>query len=835
MNNTLLKNLIKQFESHRVVFWYDASSEFSTDLDDMPEGVTLLRASEYNDFALKYEILKKRPDKQLLVYFEKDEPQYEDNWLLDVQIENTVFRTDADSIMLADLNLPHSFIDIIRNHSSFFKDSKNRKKLDGKISQGISRVAFEELLIAITLGEDSFNIQNIVDALVLDKEVGKAKKYELLKKYNLTDTLWKKIATVYGYNTKEPSVKDFCLSVFESSLKRFLNTDSSLSSDAIALLKHWKDSFSFKSNGVFKNLSEYASEQLSAQKNLSSLDLSYLLDFDDYRFIEEEIITRLIEAVKHQTMTAEAIRQILERRRSSYWFDEYEDIYQAVVIGKTLLDEIKLLSLNASSAEEYVSRYYRDWYKIDNHYRKYMYYVMEKSPVANNLLSSITLDIESRYINGYLIPLNEKWTPYASEMLKSNWRCKDSFIIGQGLFYGYNLQSIVQKGNKVIVVISDALRYEIGDELVSEINSQQRYTASIKPMLSSVPSYTQLGMAALLPHKELEMGADAAVYIENHTSTNGLLNRDKILKNAIGEKAIALDATDVLKTTAINLRDIIAANNVIYIYHDIIDKNGEDNLLKAANDAIEELKKLIKLLGSANANNIWLTADHGFIYQVSDLETHQYLAEGSVKGKSVKHGRRFSIGYDLEDNPALMITKLSDIGLSDTDGLEVAFPSSILRMRLQGANTNFVHGGLALQEVIIPLIKIEKARKDDVTDVGVRLLTNLKTITTGSVVLTFYQEDYVSDKVHGFDATFGIYSSDGKSLSDIEKRSITSESLDSKAREFQIVLHLNKESEKYNRKEVYVKIHKILSSGRLEEKISKPVMLSRSIASDFDF
>ena len=168
MNNTLLKNLIKQFESHRVVFWYDPSSEFSSNLDDMPEGVTLLRASEYNDFALKYEILKKRPDKQLLVYFEKDEPQYEDNWLLDVQIENTVFRTDADSIMLADLNLPHSYIDIIRNHSSFFKDAKNRKKLDGKIPQGIPSDTFKELLIAISLGEDSFNIQNIVDALVLD-------------------------------------------------------------------------------------------------------------------------------------------------------------------------------------------------------------------------------------------------------------------------------------------------------------------------------------------------------------------------------------------------------------------------------------------------------------------------------------------------------------------------------------------------------------------------------------------------------------------------------------------------------------------------------------------
>lgn len=835
MNNTLKTNLSKLFDNHRVVFWYDPSSEFSSDLDDMPDGVTLLRASEFNDFALKYEILKRNPDKQLLVYFEKDEPTYEDNWLLDVQLANTVFRTDADSILLSDLDLPHSFIDIVRKHSAFFKEAKNKKKLDGKITQSITPGAFEELLIAITLGEDSFSIQHIVDSLVIDEETGGAKKYELIKKYDLVDTLWERIGNVYGYSADEPSVKDFCLSVFESSLNRFLDAESALTADAIGLIKHWKDSSAFKSNDIFKNLSEYAATELSAHKKLSGIALSLLVDFDDYSFVEEEIITELIEAVKQQTMTAETIRQTAERRRNSYWFSEYEDIYQAIVVGKTVLDEIKILSFNINSAEEFISKYYSEWYRIDNHYRRYMYFVMEKSPVANTLLSDITVDIESRYVNGYLIPLNEKWTPYASEMLQSGWKCKGSSILSQGLFYGYNLQSVVQRGNKVIVVISDALRYEIGDELVSEINSQQRYTASIKPMLSSVPSYTQLGMASLLPHKELEMGADGAVFIENHTSTQGLLNREKILKNAISDKAIALDASDVLKTSATDLRETIAANSVIYIYHDMIDKNGEDNLLKASYDAIEELKKLIRLLGSANANNIWLTADHGFIYQESDLEDHQYLAEGTVEGKSVKPGRRFSIGYELEKNPALMITRLSDIGLSNTDGLEVAFPSSILRMRLQGANTNFVHGGLALQEVIIPLIKIEKARKDDVTDVSVRLLTNLKTITTGSVVVTFYQEDYVSEKVHGYEATFGIYTSDDKPLSDIEKRSITSESIDPKSREFQLTLHLNKESENYNRKEVYLKVHKILSSGRLEEKISKPVMLSRSMTSDFDF
>ena len=91
MNDTLLNNLAKQFESHRVVFWYDPSSEFSDQLDVMPDEVTLIRASEYNDFAIKYRLLTEEPKKKFLVYYEKDEPEYDDNWLLDIQLANTVF------------------------------------------------------------------------------------------------------------------------------------------------------------------------------------------------------------------------------------------------------------------------------------------------------------------------------------------------------------------------------------------------------------------------------------------------------------------------------------------------------------------------------------------------------------------------------------------------------------------------------------------------------------------------------------------------------------------------------------------------------------------------
>ena len=834
MNDTLLSNLTKQFESHRVVFWYDPSSEFSDQLDVMPDGVTLIRASEYNDFAIKYRILTEEPEKKFLVYYEKDEPEYEDNWLLDIQLSNTVFRTDKESILLSDLNLPHSFIGTLRKHLPFFDNKKLVKKLNSLISPDMSEEAFEHLLLAITAGEDSFNLQMIIDSLVAayadDGEL-----YETVKEYGLDQLLWNDIASLYGYSKENPSIEDFYLSVFETSLQHFLGSATTLQADAYGLLKHWKDSGKFKDSGLYKTLSDKAAEELSAPKHLADVPIESLSTFDDYVFVEEEIIARLTASTLNQTMGIEAIRQIAERRRSSVWYSEYSSVYQSIVLAKTMLDAVKNISLAMDTPDAGISKYVKEWSHIDNTYRNFKTQVRSCLNI-NTDMEALSDKIEASYVTNFLIPLGEKWTPFAKEMLENGWRTEGN-IQRQSIFYHYNIKNLQIRGNKAVVLISDAMRYEIGDELVSGINSQQRYKASIQPLLASAPTYTQLGMAALLPHETLTISSDGSTVYADGVSTQGILNREKILKNASDGKAVALDSDDVLKMKSEELRTIIKDNSVIYVYHNLIDREGEDNLFKAAHEAIDELKNIIRKLGSSNANTIYVTADHGFLFQESDLESHQYISDGSVRGKDVHQvsGRRCTIGYDLESSDSLMIAKLRDIGLSNDDDLEVAFPNSILRMRVQGANTNFVHGGLSLQEIIIPLIKVDKARKDDITDVSIEILTNLKTITTGSVVVTFFQEDYVSDKVQGYEATFGFYSQDGTAISDIEKRIVASEAIDPKKREFQIVFYLNKESEKYNRRPVFLRIQKILSSGRTTLIAEKECILSRSMSSDFDF
>ena len=73
------------------------------------------------------------------------------------------------------------------------------------------------------------------------------------------------------------------------------------------------------------------------------------------------------------------------------------------------------------------------------------------------------------------------------------------------------------------MIISDALRYECAKELskvISYENTDNRsFNVKEEFMISSLPSYTQLGMASLLPNNEVEIkSTDDTVYVDGKSS-----------------------------------------------------------------------------------------------------------------------------------------------------------------------------------------------------------------------------------------------------------------------------------------------------------------------------
>ncbi|MEZ5055510.1 MAG: PglZ domain-containing protein [Saprospiraceae bacterium] len=75
----------------------------------------------------------------------------------------------------------------------------------------------------------------------------------------------------------------------------------------------------------------------------------------------------------------------------------------------------------------------------------------------------------------------------------------------QNEIFQNHIKPFIDKSQRLFVVISDALRYENGWELCQQLQGEKRYEADIEYMITGLPSYTQLGMAALLPHKNLSI------------------------------------------------------------------------------------------------------------------------------------------------------------------------------------------------------------------------------------------------------------------------------------------------------------------------------------------
>src|SRR5712691_8985892 len=103
--HTALQRLFNE-EGQRIVFWNDPDQEF---LNTLPlvtlDGVTTLRLDEVGALNAKIRLERDEPNGRFLLYSPAEEPDYEDDWLLDIRLYSRSFRADRASILLMELGL----------------------------------------------------------------------------------------------------------------------------------------------------------------------------------------------------------------------------------------------------------------------------------------------------------------------------------------------------------------------------------------------------------------------------------------------------------------------------------------------------------------------------------------------------------------------------------------------------------------------------------------------------------------------------------------------------------------------------------------------------------
>ena len=95
----------------------------------------------------------------------------------------------------------------------------------------------------------------------------------------------------------------------------------------------------------------------------------------------------------------------------------------------------------------------------------------------------------------------------------------------------------------------------------------------------------------------------------------------------------------------------------------------------------------------------------------------------------------------------------------NNDDIYVTVPKGVNVFKLQGAGLNYVHGGLSLEEVIVPVIEVKSKHGDSgQRHVELQLISSNNKITNYDTMLTFFQKENVSNTI--LTREFSIYFED---------------------------------------------------------------------------
>lgn len=823
------------FDKQRIVFWYDTRREFRADFEALSlPGVEKIELAN-NEFGVKYRVLREQPEQKFLLFRDGPEPEYLANWLLDVQLASgSTFSTDQMSLWLAELGLPPRINTSLEEHVFFFEAGKRREKLKALLEPSDSDSILRKKMLAVCVGSDSPRTDAMLETLLAELASGADAKWKLVERSGLQSHFWEQMKRAYGYDSKTPGLQDFVIELFKGCFLSEVDAGYKprLTSDAKVFIQRWKDS---RLNAqAFEMLSAQCADILQIEDKLQGLEYRALMVVDEFEAIDRKILSDLVRDVAARTVSAQEVEQWVRQRRQGHWFDSYQHVYQAIEHAAQFMQALELTQLEMDSLADGVHKYTQSWFRLDQRYRKFIFHARESGHAS--LLQALSQQVENLYTNNFLSHLNVRWQQFVDAC--QLWEAAP--VASQANFFERFVQPTLSRKGKVCVLISDAFRYEVGEELQSLIRREDRFDAELNPALSCLPSYTQLGMASLLPHKTLQIVEDSSgEVVADGISATGTANRARILAQTVAASTAVL-AKDVLAMGKEDSRALVRDHDVVYVYHNLIDKTGdtrdtEERVFGAAEETLEELLRVIKKLANANASNIVVTADHGFIYQHHPLQDSDFLSAEPTGDEILYTDRRFVLGRGLREHSSFKTFQPQQLGLAGS--LQVQIPKSINRLRLKGSGSRFVHGGATLQEVVIPVISINKKRQSDVGKVEVELIGGGgKTITTGQLAVVLYQTEPVTDKRQPRRLRVGLHALDGEPISDVQELSFDMASDNPREREVAVRFILSRKADNYNNQQVELRMEEPVDGTSHHTRYqSVRYTIRRSFTSEFDF
>jgi hypothetical protein len=271
----------------------------------------------------------------------------------------------------------------------------------------------------------------------------------------------------------------------------------------------------------------------------------------------------------------------------------------------------------------------------------------------------------------------------------------------------------VAQGTRAAYILVDALRFEMARELCAVL--EDGWESDLTPALATPPTVTEIGMAALLPGAERGLavipaeGNRLAVIIGGSTLKTRQDRLAHFQEVVGGDVVVAVAKLDQLAplSDAQLARTLKWADVALVTATEEIDGLCENNPALARrmlDDVLNQLRRGVKTLFGLGIGTVVISADHGYLFGERITPGQAIDAPG---GRTAALKRRVWVGQGGADLPGVLRASLSAFGIGGD--LEIATPWNLSCFKVKGGGMEYFHGGLSLQELIIPVLTVRPA------------------------------------------------------------------------------------------------------------------------------
>ena len=743
-------------DTRKLVFWYDDNGEFAEDMKDIElENARVYYLEQDNQFYTKYFLERVDTTTNYLIYAPFPKPDVRKNHLEDTLLYSRRFFADRASLLSLDLGIAEKYKPVIEKHIKFFKNKERTQRFYDLEIENFNRENILVGLLSAVCRTRTCSFEEVVRVMLTEGDLIDNKFLEEMEKYDLLEDFWKLCEQYFGYIDVKPTLEKLLVTMFVTYTGRYLHGE---------LPKVWKSFQSYKGGTIiafldslmnnvlyreaYDRLSFHVETGLNAETALQSYAPEKLLDCDAFLCVDQILVKWLTERLQSEDIGAKldqlSIPDICEKRMKMHFGRKTRTAYQAIRSAYILA-----VAANYQCPDDFkgiIDQYQEKDWMIDQEYRKFYtaFDAMENGDGFDGLRNMV----ENIYTNRVLAVQLPKWNGAIHEE-EAFWT-----LPLQRNFYN---RYIKNSKERTVVIISDAMRYEVGRQLFLQMQDDPKCTAKMETMLGILPSYTRLGMAALLPHSSLSMKDDYTVLADERNCDN-LADRQTILQ-MYQPDALCFQFDDIKNRKIAELREIFTGRQLFYVYHNQIDARGdkantEDEVFVACEEAVREIMEFIhRISTSANTYHFIVTSDHGFLYKRDKITESEKIS--GVSGKKAFINRRFIVSDSPVAGDGIDCLSLGKI-LGDEDTKVVSFPVSSHVFKVSGGGQNYVHGGSSPQEMLIPVLDVKMERGHmETRPVQIALVSMVQKITNLITTMDFIQSDPVSDTIK--EATYHIY------------------------------------------------------------------------------